>query len=144
MTLRYLLDTNIVSYFLRRSSAVLEQRMVLALQHQECALSAITRAELRYGQAAMAADDRRRMLVDGVLLQLPCLPWTHAAADRYGELKDFLRRQGRPIGELDTQIAAQALAEELVLVTHNTRHFTALPGLALQDWMLEQGGAPVA
>ena len=40
--------------------------------------------------------------------------------------------------------AAQALAEELVLVTHNTRHFTALPGLALQDWMLEQGGAPVA
>ena|GEM_PF-6884237 len=53
-----LLDTNIVSYFLRRSSALLEARMAQALAAQTVAISVLTRAELRFGQAAMAADDR--------------------------------------------------------------------------------------
>ena len=135
MSLRYLLDTNIASYYLRRSSAALEERVNQGLLQQTMALSVLTRAELRYGQAGMAADDRRRSLIDQFLMQLPTLAWTHQAADRYGTLKDLHRRGGTPIGELDTQIAAHALAEGLTLVTHNTRHFDAVPGLQLEDWM---------
>jgi predicted nucleic acid-binding protein len=85
----------------------------------------------------MANDDRRRHLIDHFLLQLPCLSWTQEAADVYGVLRDSHRRLGTPIGEIDTQIAAQALAEGLSLVTHNTRHFDKVPGLALEDWMAE-------
>lgn len=85
----------------------------------------------------MAADDRRRSLIDHFLLQLPSLPWTPRAADHYGALKDANRRNGTPIGEIDTQIAAHALAEGLTLVTHNTRHFDQVPGLKLLDWMTE-------
>jgi tRNA(fMet)-specific endonuclease VapC len=40
------------------------------------------------------------------------------------------------VGEFDTQIAAHALAEELILVTHNTDHFERIPGLKLEDWMV--------
>jgi tRNA(fMet)-specific endonuclease VapC len=104
---------------------------------QTVAISALTRAELRFGQAGMAADDRRRSLIDHFLLQLPNLPWTHQAADRYGPLKDAHRRSGTPIGEIHTQIAAYALAEGLKLVTHNTRHFDQVPGLQIADWMAE-------
>ena len=68
-------------------------------------------------------------------MQLPTLAWTHQAADHYGTLKDAHRRGGTPIGELDTQIAAHALAEGLTLVTHNVRHFVQVPGLRLEDWM---------
>ena len=137
MSLRYLLDTNIASYYLRRSSAALEERVNQGLLQHTLALSALTRAELRYGQAGMAADDRRRGLIDHFLLQLPNLAWTLETADRYGTLKDLHRRGGTPIGELDTQIAAHALAEGLTLVTHNTRHFDQVPGLLLEDWMAE-------
>lgn len=137
MTLLFLLDTNIASYYLRRSSAKLEARLNDGLMQQAVAISVLTRAELRFGQAGMADDDRRRSLIDHFLLQLPNLPWTHHAADHYGALKDANRRGGTPIGELDTQIAAHALAEGLTLVTHNTRHFDQVPGLNLEDWMAE-------
>lgn len=133
--MRYLLDTNIVSYYLRRSSKALEDRLNKALRQQDCAISVLTRAELRYGQMNMEAGDRRRALVDGFLQLLPSLAWTSHAADRYGEIKSALRRAGRPVGELDTQIASHAMAEGLVLVTHNTRHFRDVPALALEDWM---------
>lgn len=133
MTL-YLLDTNILSYFLKGIHPALHKRMTQALQRQDIAISAITRAEIRYGQGLMAADDRRRRRIDLLLDEVPALPWTTAAADRYGEIKALLRRQGVPTGEMDTQIAAHALAEGLPLVTHNTRHFERIAGLKLEDW----------
>jgi tRNA(fMet)-specific endonuclease VapC len=133
MSLRYLLDTNTVSYFIRRSSSALEQRMAQALSEQSAAISAITRAELRYGQALMEAEDKRRPVIELLLQQLALLAWTSEAADQYGQLKANLKLIGAPIGEIDTQIAAHALAEKLILVTHNTKHFENVQGLRLED-----------
>lgn len=133
---RYFLDTNIVSYFIKGAHPGLHGRMRLAMQAEDIAISAITRAELRYGQQLMAANDKRRVRIDLLMQDLPVMPWNTAAADIYGEIAALLRRQGTPIGELDTQIAAHALAEGLILVTHNTRHFEKVPGLKLEDWMI--------
>jgi tRNA(fMet)-specific endonuclease VapC len=135
MSLRYLLDTNTVSYFIRRSSSALEKRMSLGMKNESAAISTLTRAELRYGQALMDAQDKRRHMIDLLLQQLPHLAWTSKAADQYGEIKSYLKREGEPIGELDTQIAAHALAEGLILVTHNTKHFAKIPDLKLEDWL---------
>ena len=132
---RYLLDTNIVSYFIRGTDAALVNRVAQVLGAQSAAISVITRAELRFGQAGLVAADKRKRAIDLVLTQLTVLPWTSAAADIYGTLKDKLKRQGTPIGDMDTLIAAHALAEDLILVTHNTRHFEKAPGLKLEDWM---------
>ena len=133
MTL-YLLDTNTISYFIKGIHPALIRRMDKATQAQTIVTSVICRAELRYGQSLMARDDKRRTAIELMLHELPALPWTSAAADRYGEIRANLKRQGTPIGELDTQIAAHALAEDLILVTHNTRHFEKVPGLKLEDW----------
>lgn len=133
---RYLLDTNIVSYFIRGFDAALVNRVTQVLKAQSAAISVITRAELRFGQAGMVAADKRKRAIDLVLTQLTVLPWTSAAADIYGPLKDTLKRQGRPIGDMDTLIAAHALVEDLILVTHNTRHFEKIPRLKLEDWMV--------
>lgn len=134
MSLRYLLDTNTVSYFIRRSSSALEKRMAQVLKQQSAAISTLTRAELRYGQALMDAQDKRRQAIDLLLQQLPHLPWTLEAADQYGHIKAQLKVAGEPIGELDTQIAAHALAEGLILVTHNLKHFAKLQELQIEDW----------
>ncbi len=133
---RYLLDTNIVSFFIRGFDAALVNRVTQVLDAQTATISVITRAELRFGQAGLEAADKRKRAIDLVLTQLTVLPWSSAAADIYGPVKDKLKREGTPIGDMDTLIAAHALAENLILVTHNTRHFERIPGLKLEDWMV--------
>ena len=131
-----MLDTNIVSYYLRRSLPALEERINDGLKHRTLAISVITRAELRYGQMGMTPKDRRRSLIDSFFLRLPIVEWGIEAADHYGALKHTLKTQGTPIGDMDTLIAAHARAENLILVTHNTRHFEKVPGLKFEDWMV--------
>ncbi len=132
----YLLDTNIISYFIRDYQSTLVERVAQAMATQTAAISVITQAELRYGQAGMVAADKRRIAIDLILTQVSVLPWTAPAADIYGVLKWQNKRQGTPIGDMDTLIAAHALAEKLILVTHNTRHFENVPHLKLEDWMV--------
>ena len=133
---RYLLDTNILSYFIRGRHPLLHERVEHALNAKQAMTSAVVRAEMRFGQNRMLTEDKRRAAIDLLLDHLPTLPWTAATADVYGVLKKQLQSAGRPIGELDTQIAAHALAEGLILVTHNTRHFDRIAGLQLEDWMV--------
>jgi len=132
---RYLLDTNIVSYFIKGINDGLVTRMERGFKAQNIAISAVTRAELRFGMEMMDAKDKRRTRITLLLNDLPALPWNSDAADLFGEIKARLQRQGKPIGEFDTQIGAHALAEGLILVTHNTRHFERIAGLKLEDWM---------
>lgn len=134
--IRYLLDTNILGYFVRNTPGPLLQRMQRAMYQQEVAISVITRAETRYGLALLDSKDKRRTAVDLLLQEYPTLPWTAQAADHYGDIAALLQQSGQPIGMMDTLIAAHALAEKLILVTHNTRHFERIPGLQLQDWMV--------
>ncbi len=134
--MRYMLDTNTISYYLRRTSSALEERVNEGLKKRNIAMSAIARAELRFGQMGMQHDDRRRSLIDGFLLRLPSIEFSAEAADRYGQLKHSLKIQGKPMGDMDTLIAAHAMVEKLILVTHNTRHFENVSGLKLEDWMV--------
>ena len=66
-----MLDTNIASYYLRRASRTLEERVNDGLKNRTIAISVIVRAELRYGQMGMAPEDRRCPLIDSFLLRLP-------------------------------------------------------------------------
>lgn len=101
----------------------------------EVAISVVTRAETRFGQALMDQRDKRRASIDLLLQEMPVLEWTSAAADQYGALAAHIRAKGQPISILDTMIAAHALAEGLTVVTHNTRDFKRAPGLAVVNWI---------
>ncbi len=131
---RYLLDTNIVSYFIRGQHPALMKRMQLELDEQSCVISSVVRAEVRYGQALMAANDKRRQPINLLLNDLPTLSWDSGAADQYGLLMAELKRLGKPIGHMDTMIAAHALATGLIIVTNNLKDFERVPKLKLEDW----------
>ena len=63
-------------------------------------------------------------------------PFDDQAAEVYGRIRAELEAAGTPIGSHDMQIAAIALANNLILVTHNTREFSRIAGLQLEDWEL--------
>ena len=132
---RYLADTNVLGYLLRNANAGLVLRMRSSMATGEVAISVVTRAETRFGQALMDRRDKRRAVIDLLLLEMPVLEWTSNAADQYGALAAQLQAKGQPIGVLDTMIAAHALAAGLTVVTHNMRDFRRVPGLAVVDWM---------
>lgn len=134
--IRYLLDTDTTSYFLKNRDPALVSRVRAALRANQVAISAVTRAELRYGQALLPPDaTRRRALIDTCLAVMPVLDWGVRAADCYGTLAADLRRRGLPIGCMDTKIAAHALAEGLILVTNNISDFERVPRLRLENWL---------
>jgi tRNA(fMet)-specific endonuclease VapC len=137
MTMRYMLDTNVVSYLLRGTCPVLEQRLRRERVDTIC-ISAITRAELRYGVARLQpAATRLVREVERFLLGIITLPWDEAAADACGPVRAVLERAGTPIGAFDTQIGAHALIADLTLITHNIGEFRRIPGLRVEDWTCE-------
>ncbi|MBL8246931.1 MAG: type II toxin-antitoxin system VapC family toxin [Candidatus Competibacter sp.] len=133
MTPRFLLDTDICSYVIKGSHPALDSRL-RSLNPQQVAISAVTRAELRFGVALRPESPRLAMLVESFLQTIVTLPWDAPTADRYGTLRAMLRQAGQPIGDHDTMIAAHALTVNATLITHNLAHFARINGLSCADW----------
>ncbi|EDN69897.1 virulence-associated protein [Beggiatoa sp. PS] len=92
------------------------------------------KAELFYG--AMKSHNPAKTLAkqEVFLNQFVSLPFDDKAAKIFGEIRAYLTRIGKPIGPYDLQIAAIALAHNVILVTHNTREFSRIPDLQIEDW----------
>ena len=130
---RYMLDTNIVSYALRGKPAEIQERFESA-EADSLVISAITAAELRYWAEKRPGQSRFTAQIEAFLERVPTLPWDAAVAAVHGKLKAQLFRMGRPLAELDMQIAAHALAGDFVLVTHDAA-FLQVPDLRTEDWV---------
>jgi tRNA(fMet)-specific endonuclease VapC len=97
-------------------------------------LSAVVVAELRYGAAKSTNPTNARTVQDRFLSLIGFVPFDQAAADAYGTIRAFLEKQGTPIGANDLLIGATAVANQLIIVTHNMREFMRVPGLLVEDW----------
>jgi tRNA(fMet)-specific endonuclease VapC len=97
-------------------------------------ISAITASELYWG-VCKSGSVRNRATLEKFLSPLVVLDYDLGAARKYGELRAYLEQQGTPIGPLDQQIAAHALALDVTLVTNNVREFERVPGLRLENWI---------
>jgi tRNA(fMet)-specific endonuclease VapC len=96
----------------------------------------IVKAELFYGAFRSSHINQNLANLNQLFSLVRSLPFDSAAARNFGEIRAHLAQQGTPIGPYDLQIAAIALAHGLILVTHNTREFSRVPGLHLVDWEL--------
>jgi tRNA(fMet)-specific endonuclease VapC len=131
--LRVMLDTNIASAVIKGTSEPLRARLRATPLASAC-ISSITEGELRYGLARKPGATALRAAVASFLRHVEVLPWDSAAAAAYGELRADLEAKGTPIGNLDTLIAAHALAAGCVLVSHD-KAFMRVPGLTVEDWL---------
>ncbi len=132
--MRFMLDTDSCIALIKRKPAKALRRF-LSLAPGEIGISAITLAELRFGVAKSAQRERNSQALDEFIIPLEIADFDEAAADAYGKVRATLEAAGTPIGPFDTQIGAHAISLGAVLVTHNTREFSRIPGLALEDWL---------
>ncbi len=131
----YLLDTNTcIRYLNGRSSNVVAK--VRATAPSDIAVCAVVKAELFAGAAKSQNPAKNLATQQAFLNQFVSFPFDDVAAAIYGPMRAALEKAGTPIGPNDLLIATIALANSLTLVTHNTREFTRLSGLTLEDWEL--------
>ncbi|OYU31589.1 MAG: VapC toxin family PIN domain ribonuclease [Comamonadaceae bacterium PBBC2] len=131
--LKYLLDTNIVIYVVKRRP--LE---VLARFNENAgrmAISAITLSELYHGAEKSAKVSQNLEVIEEFASLLEVLPYTAKASQHYGAIRSDLEKLGKPIGVNDLHIAAHARSEGLVVVTNNMAEFARVPGLMVENWV---------
>ncbi len=131
--MRYLLDTNVISAFIRNPSSPVLDR-IEAVGTSEVCTSVIVAAELRFG-AARQQNSSLVERVEAALGRLNVVPWDYPADVEYARIRAMLEASGTPIGSNDLLIAAQTLALELTLVTDNEREFRRVEGLDVENWL---------
>ncbi len=135
--MKYLLDTNIVSHFLREASPLLNQR-ILDSSPDALGISIVSAGELRYGLSKLPPSKRATELahhLHALLIAIPVLPLPASAVPHYGTTRAQMEAAGRPIGSNDLWIAAHALSQNMTLVSDNTREFSRVPGLQVENWL---------
>ena len=129
----YLLDTNVCIIYLNGKSSELRDRLN-STPIDKIRICSIVKSELFYGSMRSNNPVKSLQIQQEFLQQFVSIPFDDAAAMVYGTIRANLAKAGTPIGPNDLQIAAIALANELTLVTHNTREFSRIQGLKLEDW----------
>jgi tRNA(fMet)-specific endonuclease VapC len=130
----YLLDTNICIELIRSRSTKILKRL------QKCrigqvGISSITLAELEYGVYKSRDPQRNRLALIEFCAPLEILSFDDRAASIYGQIRTAIEKAGKPIGPLDTLIAAHALALDATLITNNQREFARVPKLHIENWL---------
>ncbi|MDI9334431.1 MAG: type II toxin-antitoxin system VapC family toxin [Cytophagales bacterium] len=133
-SVRYMLDTNTVSYFLRSDPAVTKR--LLAVPMSALCLSAITEGELLFGIAKRPEATHLARAVREFLRRVTALPWDNTVTERYGLLRASMALQGHTLGSLDMLIGAHAAAVGAILVTSD-QAFQMMDGLVTEDWRIK-------
>jgi tRNA(fMet)-specific endonuclease VapC len=133
---KYLLDTNTCIYIINKKppSAV---KQIRSKHADEVSISTITIAELEYGVYRSKHADQNRIALLEFLMPFVILDFDQGAAAVYGSVRASLEKKGTPIGPMDLLLAAQALSQQLVLVTNNEREFRRVAGLHVKNWIRE-------
>lgn len=131
--MKYLLDTNICIYLIKQKPHNVLQKFQ-AHSVSEIGVSAITVAELQFGAQKSQRPAQNQHALEQFLIPLLIADFDYNAAVTYGYIRAALEAQGTPIGPLDLLIAAQAASLDLILITNNTKEFSRVPHLKLENW----------
>lgn len=132
---RFLLDSDTCIYLINRRpgyDVILDRAE--GKSYGDILVSSITFAELMYGIAKSRFQRQNQRAARLFFAHFPILPFDQAAAEAYGQIRAGLETRGSPIGPLDTLIAAHAVSVGAVIVTNNTKEFSRVPGLGVENW----------
>jgi len=130
---KYLLNTNACIRYLNGRAPRIREHMRLVAD-ADIAISAITLAEMFAGAFKSQHPERSRHKQSLFFARFELLPFTPKEAEVFGKIRAYLEQIGKPIGPYNLQIAATALSNQLILVTHNFKEFGRVPNLKIEDW----------
>lgn len=129
----YLLDTNIVSYWMRGDEKLISK--IKSHKPSELSICTVTLAEIYYGiEKSPVKKKERRNKIESISSQLEIHPFDELAALKYSIIRSQLEKAGLIISERDLQIASIAMANKLIVVTHNIKEFNRIVKLGVEDW----------
>ena len=131
--MKFLLDTCVLSDFVRGNTGTLSS--LRAKSPTDIAISSVTWMEVRYGLELNPERAKRiEPLVEALTASIETLSYDRDDAAVSAQWRARLRVLGTPIGPYDLMIAGCALNRGLILVTSNTREFSRITGLQLENW----------
>ena len=130
--MRFLIDTNIIIYSLKNAGYVKDN--FLKYKDDEMSLSVISYGELVFGAKKSGSVEKNLKTVEYIKSIFTLVDVTSDVMDVFGEIKAKIQETGRIIDDMDLLIASTAISENMILVTHNTKHFEKIPNLQIQDW----------
>jgi tRNA(fMet)-specific endonuclease VapC len=132
----YLFDTDIVTNIFKKRPAPGLLARLAAIPRNQQHISTVTISEIVYGASKSDRPAQHlRNLQEILLPAVNILAFDSKAAFVCGRIRAELEKAGTPLALADLEIAAIALANQLVLVTGNTRHFARIPGLTVENWL---------
>ena len=131
--MKYLLDTDICSYIIRkRPKSLIEKFKSISLG--EIGISVITVCEFESGIPGSNQPEKLRSAINTFLAPFSIIDFQQTDAVSFGVVDSYLQAKGTPIGDMDTMIASQALSRGLILVTNNVKHYSRVPHLSYESW----------
>jgi tRNA(fMet)-specific endonuclease VapC len=132
---QYLLDTDICIYWLKGKSTV--RTKIEQVDRSDIAICVITVTELYFGAYNSNKIEQNLKTAENFIQSIAVLPLSNDTLKKFGQLKAQLRKLGTPVADFDLLIASVAIAQNLILVTNNTRHYQKITGLNLENWNSE-------
>jgi tRNA(fMet)-specific endonuclease VapC len=129
----YMFDTDISSYIMKQSSPAVLARLQTVAVRDVCT-SAITRSELAFGVQISPRRQKDQAALEVFLRHVEVLDYPAEAAGDYAQIRAHLKALGTMIGANDLLIAAHARYLGLTLVTNNTREFSRVQDLKIENW----------
>lgn len=129
--MKYLLDTNVLISLFKNKYGIRDA--ILAVGRKQCVISTLTIGELLVG-AYKGKDARQRNEVEKTKELFSTIPVSEAIIDVYAKTRAALELQGIRIDDIDLLIASTAIYHDLIVVTHNVKHFERIPGVRVTDW----------
>lgn len=131
--MKYMLDTNICIRLLKGDSPLLLKR-IGNIPSGNIIIPSIVRFELYYGAYKSSKKEETLMKLSEFLKSFDAIELDELAAQSAGKIRAELDKQGSPIGPYDLLIGASALVNRCILVTHNTKEFSRINDLKIEDW----------
>lgn len=132
--MKYMLDTNICIYIIKKHPDTVLKKLV-SLELGDICISSITLAELQYGVQNSHHQQKNKIALNEFISPFVIMPFEENAASHYGYIRTYLEKKGTPIGPLDQMIAGHAQSLNSILVTNNTKEFSRVPKLKIEDWV---------
>jgi tRNA(fMet)-specific endonuclease VapC len=132
--MKYLLDTNICIYLIKKKPLEVIKRLS-ELEINEVGISSITLSELEYGVEKSSNPEKNKIALIEFLSMIEIYNYDDKAAKEYGKIRTDLERKGKIIGSLDMLIAAHAKSRDFILVTNNEEEFRRVKELLIENWV---------